>query len=58
MTKRARLNLADEMARGCLYRGGASEDQFLKGYLDAAKVFYSLFFVAYGIECLLKWLRS
>lgn len=50
------FNLINEMARGCLYRGGESENNFVKGYVHAAIVIPGLFLVAYGVEVLLKWL--
>lgn len=50
------LNLVDEMAKGCLYRGGKAEDAFWQGYWQAAIVLPGLIVVGYGIELLLKWL--
>lgn len=50
------FNLVEEMARGCLYRGGESEANFCRGYVYGALFYGSLFLVAYGFEMLLKWL--
>ena len=55
MSHKNDFNLFDEMARGCLYRGGESEQNFLKGYVGAAKVIIPLILLAYGIEVLIKW---
>jgi len=56
MSQKNDFNLIDEMARGCLYRGGASEENFLKGYTKAGLVIIPLILLAYGIEVLIGWL--
>jgi|GEM_PF-5557346 len=56
MSQKSDFNLIDEMARGCLYRGGASEENFLKGYTKAGLVIIPLILLAYGIEVLIGWL--
>jgi len=58
MSNNRDFNLIDEMARGCLYRGGASEDAFLRGYAHGAMVYIGILVVGYGIEVFLKWIYS
>jgi hypothetical protein len=50
------FDLFREMSRGCLYRGGESEENFLKGYVGGAMVIIPLILLAFAVEMLLKWL--
>lgn len=56
MSDKSDFNLIDEMARGCLYRGGKSERDFLSGYFWAGVVIWGLIIVGSSIEIFIKWL--
>lgn len=56
MSKDDDFNLIHEMARGCLYRGGESEANFLKGYRMGGIFWISFLVIGYGLEVFLKWL--
>jgi hypothetical protein len=56
MSDKSDFNLIDEMARGCLYRGGESERLFLKGYFWTWVAFIVFIVVGFGIETFLRWL--
>lgn len=56
MSDKNEFDLFDEMARGCLYRGGKSERDFLNGYSTAAIVIWSVIIVGSGFEIFIKWL--
>lgn len=56
MSDKDDFNLIHEMSRGCLYRGGESERNFLKGYFWSGVVIWTIIIVGWSIEIFIKWL--
>lgn len=56
MSDKDDFNLMHEMSRGCLYRGGESERNFLNGYFWTGVVLWTIIIVGSGIEIFIKWL--